>query len=173
MNSFILVIPIIFIRYILIRIISDEEAIERAGFFPPTEGKEQVAFYVYQITTLILLIYLFFSNIKFNIVLSYVGLIVFIIGMLLYIKSIIDFSKPQESGINNNGLYKYSRNPMYVAFFLYFLGCSFLINSLFYFIILLIFQISVHYLILSEERWCIKEFGVEYQKYMKKVRRYI
>lgn len=172
MNSFILVIPIIFIRYILMRIIS-KEAIERAGFFPPTEGKEQVAFYVYQITTLILLIYLFFSEIKFNSILNYVGLIVFIIGMVLYIKSIIDFSKPQESGVNNNGLYKYSRNPMYVAFFLYFLGCSFLINSLFHFIILLIFQISVHYLILSEERWCIKEFGEEYKKYMKKVRRYI
>ncbi|WP_347877296.1 hypothetical protein [Halanaerobium saccharolyticum] len=62
---------------------------------------------------------------------------------------------------------------MYLAFFLYFLGCSFLINSLFYFIILLIFQILVHYLILSEERWCIKEFGEEYKKYKKKVRRYI
>jgi protein-S-isoprenylcysteine O-methyltransferase Ste14 len=154
------------------RIIS-KKAIERAGFFPPTEGKEQVAFYLYQITTLILLIYLFFSEIKFNIILNYVGLSVYIIGTILYIKSIIDFSKPQESGINKNGLYKYSRNPMYVAFFLYFLGCSLLINSLFYFTILLIFQTSVHYLILSEERWCIKEFEEEYKKYMKKVRRYI
>ncbi len=172
MNTFILVIPIIFIRYILMRIIS-KEAIERAGFFPPTEGKEQFAFYIYQITTLILLIYLFFSEIKFDTILNYVGLIVFVIGTISYIKSIIDFSKPQESGINKNGLYKYSRNPMYVAFFLYFLGCSLLINSLFYFIILLIFQISVHYLILSEERWCIKGFGEEYNKYMKNVRRYI
>ena len=172
MNSFILVIPIIFIRYILMRIIN-KEAMERAGFFPPREGKEQVAFYVYQITILILLIYLLFSEIKFNRMLNYVGLIVFIVGTVLYIKSIIDFSKPQDSGVNKNGLYKYSRNPMYVAFFLYFLGCSFLINSLFYLVILLIFQISVHYLILSEERWCIKEFGEEYKKYMKKVRRYI
>jgi len=172
MNSFILVIPIIFIRYVLMKLIS-EEAIGRAGFFPPVEGKEQVAFYVYQSTTLFLLIYLFFSKIKLNTISNYTGLILFIIGMILYIKSIIDFSKPQESGINKNGLYKYSRNPMYVAFFLYFLGCSLLINSLFYFIILLIFQISVHYLILSEERWCIKSFGEEYKKYMKNVRRYI
>ena len=172
MNSFILVIPIIFIRYILMRIIS-KEALKRAGFFPPTEGKEQVAFYIYQITTLFLLIYLFFSEIKFNTVFNYVGLIVYIIGTILYIKSIIDYSKPQKNGINKNGFYNYSRNPMYIAFFLYFLGCSFLIGSWVYFTVLIIFQISVHFLILSEERWCIKEFGEEYKKYMKSVRRYI
>lgn len=65
------------------------------------------------------------------------------------------------------------RNPMYVSFFLYFLGCSLITNSWILFIVLIIFQISVHYLILSEERWCIKEFGLEYVNYMKRVRRYI
>ncbi|PKM49717.1 MAG: phospholipid methyltransferase [Firmicutes bacterium HGW-Firmicutes-7] len=172
MNSFILVIPIIFIRYILMKIIS-KEALERAGFFPPTEGKEQLASYVYQITTLVLLIYLFFSTIKFNTLSNYMGLIVYIIGTILYIKSIIDYSKPNESGINKNGLYNYSRNPMYIAFFLYFLGCSLLIDSWGYLIVLLLFQVSVHYLIISEERWCIEKFGEEYKTYMKRVRRYI
>ena len=172
MNSSILVIPIIFIRYIIMRIIS-EEALGRAGFFPPTEGKEQVAFYIYQTTTLFLLIYLFFAEIKLTSPTNYMGLIIFLIGMMLYLKSIVDFSKPQKNGINKNGLYKWSRNPMYVAFFLYFLGCSFLIDSWVYLTVLVIFQISVHFLILSEERWCIKEFGEEYRKYMKQVRRYI
>ena len=88
-------------------------------------------------------------------------------------KSIIDFAKPQDNGINKNGLYNYSRNPMYVAFFIYFLGCSLLINSIPYFIVLIIFQISVHYLILSEERWCIKEFGEKCINYMKRVSRYV
>jgi len=172
LNSFILVIPIVFIRYILIRFISNK-ALERAGFFPPTEGKERVAFYVYQMTILFLLIYLFFSRIKFNTIFNFIGLIIFLIGTILYIKSIIDFAKPQDNGINRNGLYKYSRNPMYVAFFLYFLGVSLLINSSLYFLILVIFQVSVHFLILSEERWCIEKFGSEYEEYMKDIRRYI
>jgi len=172
MNSSILVIPIVFIRYIIIRIIN-KEALGRIGFFPPTEGKEQIAFYIYQITTLFLLIYLFFTEIKLTTILNYMGLVIFLIGMLLYLKSIIDFSKPQKNGINKNGLYKWSRNPMYVTFFLYFLGCSLLIDSWVYFTILIVFQISVHFLILSEERWCIKEFGEEYRKYKGKVRRYI
>lgn len=172
LNAFILAIPIILIRYVFMRII-DKEAMERANFFPPTEGKEKIAFYVYQITSIILFVFLFFSDIKLNTIVNYLGIIVYLIGTILYMKSIIDFSKPETNGINKNGLYKYSRNPMYLAFFLYFLGCNLLINSWLYFVILLIFQISVHYLILSEERWCIKKFGEEYKNYMKQVRRYI
>ena len=151
----------------------NKEALKRAGFFPPTEGKEQSAYYVNQITTLFLLIYLFFAEPKLNTSFNFVGLLVFLFGTILYMKSTVDFARPENNGINKNGLYQYSRNPMYVAFFLYFLGCSLLINSWFYFIILIIFQVSVHYLILSEERWCMKEFGKEYKDYMKKVRRYI
>jgi protein-S-isoprenylcysteine O-methyltransferase Ste14 len=150
-----------------------KNALKRAGFFPPTEGKEQVALYINQLTTLILLIYLFFAEIKFNTILNFFGLLAFLLGTILYLKSTVDFARPDNSGISKKGLYKYSRNPMYVAFFLYFLGCSLLINSWFYYIILIIYQISVHYLILSEERWCVDKFGKEYKAYMKKVRRYI
>lgn len=150
-----------------------KEALERADFFPSTEGKEKYAFYIYQITTLFLLIYLFFAEIKFNTTLNFLGLLVYLVGTLLYMKSIVDFARPENNGINKRGLYSYSRNPMYLAFFLYFLGCGLLITSWLYFIILIIFQISVHYLILSEERWCVKEFGKEYKNYMNKVRRYI
>lgn len=34
-------------------------------------------------------------------------------------------------------------------------------------------KISAHWIILAEERWCIKKFGEEYKNYMNKVRRYI
>ena len=41
------------------------------------------------------------------------------------------------------------------------------------FALLALFQIASHWIILSEERWCIREFGEEYVRYMRKVRRYI
>lgn len=76
------------------------------------------------------------------------------------------------NGINLNELYRVSRNPMYVAYFIYFLGCVFLTRSWILLALLISFQISAHWFILSEERWCIREFGEEYIKYMNKVRRY-
>lgn len=72
-----------------------------------------------------------------------------------------------------NGLYRVSRNPMYISYFLYFLGCAILTNSWILLLFLIAFQTSSHWIILSEERWCIENFGDEYIKYMNKVRRYI
>lgn len=89
------------------------------------------------------------------------------------IVSVANYAKPAENGINLHGLYQISRNPMYVAYFIYFLGCVLLTQSLILFAILLIFQISAHWIILSEERWCIERFGQVYLNYMNKVRRYI
>ncbi len=172
MNGFILVLPIIFIRYSIVSILG-KEAAKRTTFFPPTEGIEKVAYWVYQITTLSLMIILIFVKTKLDDILSFMGLGIYIISMILYTISIVQFAKPNQNGLNMSGLYRISRNPMYMAFFLYFLGCGMLTGSWLLLLILIIFQISVHYLILSEERWCIKKFGEEYKNYMSQVRRYI
>lgn len=39
--------------------------------------------------------------------------------------------------------------------------------------ILLIFQVSVHFMILAEERWCRETFGEPFLNYLHKVRRYL
>jgi protein-S-isoprenylcysteine O-methyltransferase Ste14 len=173
MNPFLLVLPILIIRYIILRIIS-KDSMNRADYYPPLiEKAEKIAFFIYQLTTIFLLIYLVFSNIYFNHYLNYIGIFLYLAGIVLYTKSVIDFAKPKDNGFSVNGLYSYSRNPMYVAFFIYFLGCCLLINSWIYFFVLIIFQLSVHYIILSEERWCIEVFGREYEHYMRNVRRYL
>ena len=172
MNAFLTVIPIILIRYGLLNMIN-KEAHKRESFFAPLIGKEKVAFWVYQITTALILLYLFLLKIRIDSAWFYIGLIIYSLGIILYVVSIINYAKPKKNGINLNGLYHVSRNPMYVAYFIYFLGCVLLTRSWVLLLLLIIFQISVHWIILSEERWCIKEFGEEYIKYMNKVRRYI
>ncbi|WP_442929338.1 methyltransferase family protein [Natranaerovirga pectinivora] len=77
------------------------------------------------------------------------------------------------NGIKLNGLYRVSRNPMYIAYFICFIGCVLLTYSWILLMLVIVFQISSHWVILSEERWCIEKFGEEYIKYMNKVRRYI
>ncbi|MBS3787332.1 isoprenylcysteine carboxylmethyltransferase family protein [Candidatus Bipolaricaulota bacterium] len=172
MNAFILVIPAVLIRYGLMGFLS-KEALERAKFFPPVEGIEKFGYYVYWASMVGLLVYLLFLNIKLGSFFSYVGLAIYLLGTLLYGKSVVDFSRISEDGVARSGLYAFSRNPMYVGFFIYFLGCSILIGSWIYFLILLVSQLSVHLLILAEERWCKKQFGKEYRRYMEEVRRYI
>ena len=62
---------------------------------------------------------------------------------------------------------------MYVSYFACFSGMALLTQSWIMLIIVIIFQISAHWIILSEERWCLENFGKSYENYMKKVRRYI
>ena len=172
MSGFLLLIPFLLIRFGLLSLIS-QEGIKRAAFFAPLIGSEKVAYWFYQISTTLIFVYLFFLKITTETNWLYAGLVILGFGILLCLVSVIDFAKPEGNGINLKGLYRISRNPMYVTYFIYFLGCVVLTQSLLLFAILIVFQISAHWIILSEERWCIKKFGDEYKNYMNKVRRYI
>lgn len=172
MNGFILLIPFILIRFGFLSILN-KEGLKRAALFAPVIGSEKVAYLFYQISNILFFIYLFFLKITTDPYWFYAGLVIYGLGVLLCLASVSNFAKPSENGINLIGLYRISRNPMYVSYFIYFLGCVLLTRSWILFIILMVFQISAHWIILSEERWCIKKFGIEYKNYMNKVRRYI
>ncbi|NMC56365.1 MAG: phospholipid methyltransferase [Eubacteriaceae bacterium] len=171
MNAFWAVIPIILIRYVPLRFIN-KESLSRAGTYAPLIGREKIAYWIYQITTALMLLSLLLLKIKTDSYLFFIGLILYISGIILYALSVISFAKPNNNGLNLNGLYKISRNPMYVSYFISFLGCVFLTRSYILLILLIIFQISAHFIILSEERWCIQKFNDEYMQYMRRVRRY-
>lgn len=133
-----------------------------------------MAYWFYQISNVAIVACLFFLPIKMDLRwLFYLGAAVYVVGILLLIVSVIHFAAPAENGINQKGLYALSRNPMYVAYFVFFMGCVLLTQSPVLLAFVLIFQIAAHWIILSEERWCIEKFGEEYRQYMKRVRRYL
>ncbi|HKM01387.1 MAG: isoprenylcysteine carboxylmethyltransferase family protein [Tissierellia bacterium] len=169
MNGFILLIPLLLIRFGLL----NKEGLKRAAYFAPLIGREKAAYWFYQISNILIFVYLFFLKITTDPYWFYAGLVTYGIGVLMCLVSVSNFSKPSENGINLNGLYRISRNPMYVSYFIYFLGCVLITQSLLLLAILVVFQISTHWIILSEERWCVNKFGEEYKNYMSKVRRYI
>ncbi len=172
MNALLTAVPLLLIRFGLLSIIN-KGALKRAAYFAPLIGKEKIAYWFYQISNITIFVYLGFIKITADPFWLYTGLVIYGLGILLCIQSVVDFAKPKESGINTAGLYHFSRNPMYIAYFIYFLGCALLTQSLILLVLLLAFQIATHWIILSEERWCIKKFGEEYIQYMHKVRRYI
>lgn len=173
MNGFILLIPFLIIRFGILSMIS-KESVKRAAYFAPMSGNEIIAYWIYQIANVAIFIYLCFLKIMVGFFWPfYVGIACYLLGLLLCSISTINFALPSDEGFNFNGLYRFSRNPMYVSYFLIFAGCAMLTQSLFLFMIVLVFQISSHWIILAEERWCIEKFGEAYRGYMKKVRRYI
>lgn len=165
--------PFFLIRFTLASALNSK-TLERADFFAPMQGKEKIAYYIYQISNVFIFVYLVFLRVKADFSWKfYVGAICYFLGLCLLTVSIVNFSSPDNTGLNINGVYKFSRNPIYVAYFVCFLGAATLTQSLILLGIVGIFQVSAHWIILAEERWCLKNFGATYKQYMQKVRRYI
>jgi len=172
LTGLLVVLPILLTRYLLTSVLN-KETVRRAAFFPPTQGLEKPAYVVNIVTTLLLLVVPFFLRINLYGLMGITGLGISLVSLVLYGISIIHFARPDAGGINRTGLYTVSRNPMYVAFFLYFLGACMMTRSWLQLAVLTVFQISVHFMILAEERWCKETFGEAYLAYMKTVRRYL
>lgn len=172
MIGILLLIPFFLIRFGFLSILN-KDAIKRAAHFAPMENNEKISYWLYQISNVSIVISLFFIKIQSTpLMLFYTGAITYALGIILLIMSVVNFAAPLETGMNRSGLYCISRNPMYVAYFVFFMGCVFLTQSMLLFGFVVIFQITAHRIILAEERWCIQKFGSEYLKYMDKVRRY-
>lgn len=164
--------PFFLVRFGLLSLVN-REAVERAAYFAPLLGKEKAAYWLYQISNGAIVVYLFFLRIKWTPVwLFFTGLAVYMAGLVLLAVSVVNFASPSEGGINKNGLYRLSRNPMYAAYFVFFTGCVLMTQSLLLLAFVLLFQITSHWIILSEERWCAEKFGGEYLQYMERVGRY-
>lgn len=173
MNGFFLLVPFFLIRFVLLFIIN-KKAIRRAAHFAPVQCKEKIAYYIYQTTNAVIFLYLIFLSVKIDYSWQfYLGATLYFLGLLLCIAAIIGFSSPDNTGLNTDGIYKFSRNPMYMAYFVCFAGMALLTQSFVLFGVVLIFQISAHWIILAEERWCVQKFGMAYKRYMQEVRRYI
>ena len=173
MNGFFLLLPFLAVRFLL-PLVLNPRALARAAYFAPMQGREKTAYYIYQICNIAIFFYLFFLKIRpGNSWQFYTGLICYILGLCLCTAAMVNFSFPDETGFNRRGLYRFSRNPMYVAYFICFAGMAFLTRSGILLGLVTLFQISAHWIILAEERWCIRKFGDRYREYMKRVRRYI
>jgi protein-S-isoprenylcysteine O-methyltransferase Ste14 len=72
------------------------------------------------------------------------------------------------------GLYRYSRNPMYIAVSLILLGWALTFASPTLAIYLCIVMIAFHLRVIAfEEPWLVRTHGREYEEYRQKVRRWI
>lgn len=111
---------------------------------------------------------------------DYIAYLILLIGLFFSILSIINLGRSTRLGLpsedtifKTNGLYRFSRNPMYLGFNL--LTISSMIYSMNPWIIVLgLYSVIIyHLIILGEEKFMENRFGNEYLEYKKKTRRYI
>jgi protein-S-isoprenylcysteine O-methyltransferase Ste14 len=72
-----------------------------------------------------------------------------------------------------NGTFRLSRNPIYAAFMVFFLGICMAYPTIITIAFLIMIIIVVHRQVLREEDFLKRHYGKEYEEYCGKVRRYI
>lgn len=115
------------------------------------------------------------DKLKYIAIMIGIGLI--LIGIILWIYAVVvqRISDEIKSGkLVTTGAYAIVRNPIYSAFFLIFTGSLIMTYNVYLFMLPLVFYFSLTILLkMTEEKWLLEKFGVDYQKYCKKVNRVI
>ncbi len=111
-----------------------------------------------------------FTSLK---LLCFAGVVIYCIGIVAFYATIFVFAATPPDKPLSAGVYRISRNPMYVsAAFVFFGICTVTANFLLLacFVVILVLQ---HSMILAEERVCRLKYGASYQEYFEKVPRYL
>lgn len=169
-NAFYLVIPILVIRYLYVSWTSKSKLAE-LDFFPPAVGFEKLGKAVYILINTFLLFSPLFLEICHELVTLLMGLIIYVFGLILYLKSVHDFIS--ETGLIMNGIYRYTRNPQSVSFIVMYLGIAVATCSFLYLLLTLILVWAFNQLAKSEERYCLNQYGESYLIYLKLTHRFI
>lgn len=137
----------------------------------------------FYICFLINIVTLFIPNLEKVIIfpINLFGILIIVLGIYLIMSPHYLFKKhdtPEKfektSSVVRDGLYKYSRNPMYLGMVIFFLGLSVLIGNVVGFITpIFIFAIFNFMFIPYEEEKMKMEMGKEYLGYKNKVRRWL
>ena len=118
-------------------------------------------------------IYSIFLPLQLGTIWFYIGLTVFLIGLVILIIATINFAKaPMEKPITQ-GIYRFSRHPLYFSLVIVYIGTSIAAASWLFFLLGIanIFWIRIESLV--EERFCLKIYSNDYQEYMNRTPRWI
>jgi protein-S-isoprenylcysteine O-methyltransferase Ste14 len=106
-----------------------------------------------------------------------IGALVGTLGVLMNIIAIASFSESGD-GLNTRGIYRFSRNPMYVGGFMFLLGlnlASFRLRvlSIIFAALTLVWAFATHWTVSQEEAFLLEKSGTTYDDFRTKVPRYL
>ncbi len=166
-NAWVFVVPMFIILFI--GIIINKEKFEE----PPVSEKEQRLFIVSNIILFSSLIYSVFLPLKSGTAWFYIGSGIYLVGIIFFIVAEINFATTPKGKAVNKGVYRISRNPMFLGGFLIFIGTGIACISWVFPLITIIYIIIINIVIISEEQFCLMKFGKEYKEYMNMTPRWI
>jgi protein-S-isoprenylcysteine O-methyltransferase Ste14 len=113
--------------------------------------------------------------------LKYAGLVLCYGGLVIFLLALCSFGLAWRIGIDEHhsntlittGVFKYSRNPIFLFMDLYFAGVLLIYPAPAFLLLTLLTVVGIHLQILREEKFLANKFGEQYSAYKNKTRRYL
>ena len=107
------------------------------------------------------------------IVLVIPGLIIFIVSLRQLGESLRVGLPEEETTLKTHGLYRYSRNPIYVSVYMLGLASCIYVPHWLNITLLVLAVVIHHFIIKAEEKFLLSKFKEQWVEYTNQVRRYI
>jgi len=156
---------------------NNERAEQRMEGEPQGSDQKRVSKIVTVITHVIImpftLIYSVFLPLQLGTWWFYLGLPVFLIGIIMVLGFSISFSSAPIDKPISNGVFAISRHPLYLGFFLAFTGIGICCASWIFLLCALVWIAAFIIGVEEEERFLIEKYGDAYRQYMDRTPRWI
>jgi protein-S-isoprenylcysteine O-methyltransferase Ste14 len=162
-----------FLPYLLSGRLIDKEVMKKLGADRSLSDNEKKLLNSYSLLFFVMVAYSIFLPLSLGTTWFYVGLIVYLLGVIVETMAMLNFFTTAVDEPVNKGIYRFSRNPMYFGMFLIFFGTSIACVSLIFLVLTAIFTILSHVVVVYEERFCIQKYGDSYQQYLSRIPRWI
>ncbi len=103
----------------------------------------------------------------------YSGLVIYFLGIAIFLSSIITAAKTPTGQVFRGGMYRYSRHPLYLSFVIIFLGISLSTVSWIFLLLSMLWMVFPLSQVNAEELGCLESFGIRYQEYQQKTPRWL
>jgi len=170
-NAWILVIPMLIIFFFDVRVTAARESGE-AGDFQLTR-KEKIIMNAVFLPMVVSFVYAVFLPLQLGTTWLYSGLLVFTFGIVFTTVALLNFATSPKGKVITKGLYRFSRNPMYIGLLLMQIGLGIACSSWLYLLLTVVLMILLNTILSSEERYCLYRYGDDYRKYMNRTPRWI
>jgi protein-S-isoprenylcysteine O-methyltransferase Ste14 len=152
----------------------DQETVKKVDHPDIEESKSQKHLgIILMVVFYIPIVYSIFLPIIVNTTWFIFGMIIYFSGIFIGTSAMYYFFKTPSEKLVTDGIYRYSRNPMYLSIILLYTGIAIVCLSWFFLFFTIIFTILTYFLILSEEDYCIKKYKNKFNDYMSKTPRWI
>jgi len=136
-----------------------------------TEMNACLAFHVIVFLTII---YSIFLPLRLGTTWLYVGLIVYLLGLAMYVLVFVSVAvTPLDREPVTKGLYRYSRHPMYVTSFIALIGVGIASASWLVLLLSVLYIVFTVIAVPGEERFLVQQYGDTYREYTNRTARWL